>query len=249
MTSIKIAGISLFLFVMLSSSSGNQVAESQQKWVPKYENQKNAPVPNEMLINRASEPDLSHGFTRLFNETNLVGWTRRGGDCTFEVRGDTIVGTCVKGSPSTYFSTVKEDYTNFIFTVELKWEVDGNSGIMFRAQRKKSGEKETVFGPQVEMEGFAKQRYWSGGIYGQACGGWYYPLWLEAHTAAREALKKGEWNRVTIKAQGKTIKTWLNGVPAAHWETEEYLKGFFGLQIHAGKEGTVLFRNIKLKEL
>ena len=40
-----------------------------------------------------------------------------------------------------------------------------------------------------------------------------------------------------------------NGLPAAHWTTEEYEKGFFSLQIHSGKQGTVHFRNIKVKEL
>jgi len=45
------------------------------------------------------------------------------------------------------------------------------------------------------------------------------------------------------------VKTWVNGVPAAHWTNDEYLKGFFSLQIHSGKKGSVNFRNIKVKEL
>jgi hypothetical protein len=75
-------------------------------------------------------------------------------------------------------------------------------------------------------------------------------MWLEAHKETRASLKKkGEWNRVTIEARGETIKTWLNGQPAAHWKTELYPKGFFGLQIHAGSKGTIHFRNIKVREL
>ena len=110
--------------------------------------------------------------------------------------------------------------------------------------------KETVFGPQAEMEAYAKERYWSGGIYGQSAGGWIYPMWLDAHAKTRKAMKpKGSWNRITIQAKGDTIKTWLNGVPAAHWKTKEYKQGFFSLQIHSGKAGTVLFRNLKVKEL
>ncbi len=237
------------LFVLLPLAHGNKISADQKKWVPKYEKQPNIPTPADMLINTDPEPELCRGFTSLYNGNNLDGWTPRSGKCTFEAQGEAIVGTCIKGSPSTYLSTLKDDYTDFVFTAELKWEVDGNTGIMFRARAKKERNKETVFGPQVEMEAFSKERYWSGGIYGQGCGGWYYPLWLESHKETRAAMKTGEWNRITIKAQGKTIKTWLNGVPAAHWETEEYLKGFFGLQIHAGKEGTVLFRNIKVKEL
>ena len=99
------------------------------------------------------------------------------------------------------------------------------------------------------MEAFSKQRFWSGGIYGQSAGGWTYPLWLEAHEEVRNAMNKDGWNRLTIQAKGDTVKTWLNGKPAAHWKTDEYKEGFFSLQIHSGKEGTVHFRNIKVKEL
>ncbi len=110
-------------------------------------------------------------------------------------------------------------------------------------------DKETVFGPQAEMEAFSKKRYWSGGIYGQSAGGWIYPMWLDAHEEARKSMKKNGWNRITIEAKGDTIKTWLNGIPAAHWKTQEYKQGFFSLQIHSGKEGEVHFRNLRVKEL
>ena len=61
-------------------------------------------------------------------------------------------------------------------------------------------------------------------------------------------MKEGEWNRLTIMAQGSTVKTWINGVAAAHWINDEYLQGFFGLQVHAGTKGTVLWKNIRVKE-
>ena len=57
----------------------------------------------------------------------------------------------------------------------------------------------------------------------------------------------------TLEAVGlskdNVVKTWVNGVPAAHWKNDEYLKGFFALQIHSGKQGKVLFDNIRIKEL
>jgi len=228
---------------------GNQISESQQKWVPVYKKQANIPAPRDMLINTDPEPELGEGFLPLYNGKNIDDWIPRGGHCTFEAKGDVIVGTCVPGSPSTYLSTKKSDFTDFVFTAELKWEVDGNTGIMFRAASRESKGKETVFGPQAEMESFAKERFWSGGLYGQSAGGWLYPMWLDAHKDARDAMKKDGWNRLTIKAEGATVKTWLNGKPAAHWKTDEYKEGFFSLQIHSGKEGQVHFRNIKVKEL
>jgi len=245
--------ISIITGLLLAAAIGqaNEISEEQLKWVPKYKKQANIPDPKDMLINTDSEPKLSKGFVDLYNGKDLDAWVPLGGHAKFEAKGEVIVGTVVVGSKSTYLSTKKDDYANFIFTAELKTVVDGNTGIMFRAQSKEGKAKGsvTVFGPQAELEGLDKKRYWSGGIYGQSAGGWIYPLWLDAHKKVRNARNDDGWNRITIKAKGKTIKTWFNGVPAAHWKTEEYPKGFFSLQIHAGKEGMIHFRNIKVKEL
>ncbi len=236
-----------------SLNSDMRIAESQQKWIEVYEKQENFPNPEDMLVNTDPEPDLGSRFVSLYNGKNLDGWTPKGGHCEFEPKGDTIIGTTIPGSPSTYLSTTKADYHDFVFTAELKWIEDVNTGIMFRADSRpgegKEKGREIVFGPQTEMEAFSKERYWSGGIYGQSAGGWIYPMWLEEHEAARNAMNRDGWNRITISARGETIKTWLNGVPAAHWKTTEYNQGFFSLQVHSGKSGQVLFRNIKVKEL
>ena len=229
---------------------GGEIDPQQSKWHQKYKKQQNAPTAEAMLLNTDPEPELADDFKPLFNGTDLTGWTPKGGTCKFEAKGDLVVGTCVPGSPSTYLCTDKADFTDFIFTCEMKWEVDGNSGVMFRAQTKSDGKGETVFGPQAEMEGITGDRFWSGGIYGQSCGGYFYPLWLKEHQAARDALKRTDWNRLTILAKGNTVKTWVNGVPAAHWVDDgSYPKGFFGLQIHKGNKGKVLWKNVRVKQL
>ena len=239
----------LVVIAMLQAapSSERTLDPSQASWHQRYAKQKNAPDPAKMLLNTDAEPDLTTGFIDLFNGKDLKGWSPKGGSCTFEVSDGVIAGTCVQGSPSTYLST-ERDYRDFVFTCDMKWEVDGNSGIMFRA-KVKGDNRETVYGPQVEMEEEGKGRGWSGGIYGQSCGGYWYPLWLKEHKKIRDARKMGEWNRVTIHAKGNVVKTWVNGVPAAHWENDEYLSGFFALQIHSGKQGKVLFKDIRIKDL
>ena len=231
-----------------------QIADSQLQFVEKYKKQKHILPPESVILNQSKEPDLKEGFVDLYNGKDLAGWISRGGNCIFTASADTIVGTCVPGSPSTYLTTIREDYTDFIFTAELKWIVDSNSGILFRSQREPSKNPfERVFGPQCEMEGFKpfnkNKRGWSGGIYGQGYAGWIYPLWLDTHEVARNALIKDAWNRVTIEAVGSTVKTWVNGVPIAHWEDGRFNKGFFGLQVHSGQSGEVHFRNIKVREL
>ncbi|HEX5789536.1 MAG TPA: DUF1080 domain-containing protein [Luteolibacter sp.] len=243
----------LFAVCLLAGSSvafaqTGSLDPAQEKYVAKYKGQPNPPKPEAMLLNSDKEPALTEGFTSLFNGKDLTGWTPKGGTCTFEAKDGTIVGTCVKGSPNTYLSTTK-DYGDFIFTCEMKWLVDGNSGIMFRAIEKAGKGKPVVMGPQAEMEGFRDDRGWSGGIYGQDCGGWWYPLWLKEHAEVRKALKKDDWNRITIQAKGNTVKTWVNGLPAAHWVNDQYLKGFLSLQIHSGAEGQVVWRDVKIKEL
>lgn len=226
---------------------GGEIDPMQKEWFPKYRKQANAPEPAEMLLNVDAEPSLEAGFNSLFSGKDLSDWEVRGGKQVFEIEGDEIVGTCVPREASGYLSTKKTDYLDFVFTCEMKWDVDLNSGVMFRAQ---SDSKNAVFGPQVEMEGINNQRGWSGGIYGQSCGGYFYPLWLVEHHKVRKALNKEGWNRVTVEARGKTVKTWLNGVPAAHWVGDgTYAKGYFGLQVHKAAKGKVRWRGLKVKEL
>jgi len=56
---------------------------------------------------------------------------------------------------------------------------------------------------------------------------------------------------MTVKVEGNVFKTWINGLPAAHWidEAGEYSEGFIGLQVHSGKQGTILWRDLRIKEL
>jgi hypothetical protein len=73
---------------------------------------------------------------------------------------------------------------------------------------------------------------------------------LKTHKEVRSAIKKDDWNRITILAEGNVVKTWVNGIPAAHWVGDgTYDKGFFGLQVHKGKAGTILFKDVRVKEL
>ena len=235
----------------------SRIEPDQAKWYAHYKKQANAPNPDDQLLNKDSEPKIKDGFVDLFNGKDLTGWTPKGGKCKFEVVDGVIVGTCVPKTNSTYLCTDRDDYKDFIFTCEVKWEIDGNTGVMFRSKIKPStkakedtNQTKIVYGPQVELEDLKKGRFWSGAIYGQSCGGYFHPLWLKEHVKTRTAIKKDDWNRLTIKAEGKVVKTWINGVPMAHWvdEKDEYPKGYFGLQVHKGKQGKILFRNLKIKE-
>ena len=238
------------LVLGVSNVQAGTIDPGQADWYKKYKKQQNAPAPENMLLNEDKEPELKSGFVDLFNGTDLSGWTTKGGDAKFEVKGGMIVGTAVPNTPSTYLCTEKDDYKDFVFTCEMKWEKDLNSGVMFRAKVRAKGGNDEVYGPQAEMEGVKNDRGWSGGVYGQSCGGYFYPVWLKEHAKARVAIKKEGWNRITIESKGKVVKTWLNGVPVSHWVGDgTYDKGFFGLQVHKAKTGEVLFKSLRVKEL
>ncbi len=209
-----------------------------------------ASEPDDLILNTDAEPDLATpGFVDIFNGRNLTGWNVKGGRMLFKAKDGVIVGTCVQRQPNGFLCTDKI-YTNFVFTAEFRWEVKGNSGIMFRAGTKIQGTmQDRVFGYQCEMDD--KERRYTGGIYGEAMGGWKYPLSKpKAHATARAAIRDHRvWNRITIEAQGNVCKTWVNGIPCAHLVNDERSKGFFGLQVHSGRQGTINWRNIKIKEL
>lgn len=228
------------------SQNQHKVAAAQEKYLKNAADSPIYPKPEAMLINTDPEPDLDSGFVSLYNGKNLDGWVQRGAANKYEAKGDVIEGTYVPPNANSYLCTVRDDYADFIFTAELKWLRDGNTGIQFRSRLKG---KDGVTGPQVEMEEASRGRGWSGGIFGQGLGGYFYPLWLEAHKDARSAVKYADWNRITIYAKGDTVKTWINGVPCAHWKTQEYLKGYFALQVHKSEDGLIDFRNIKVKVL
>lgn len=247
----------VFSFLVLSLGLGlaplhaGELDPAQQAWFKNYEKQPNVPKPAEMLLNTDPEPKLGAGATLLFNGTDLTGWKSRGGESKFDVVDGCIRAVCKPDSPSTYLCTEREDFADFLLTCEARFVIETNTGIMIRAQAK-GANGNTVFGPQVEMEPYTHGRGWSGGIYGQDCGGWFYPVWLKEHAETRKAqhLKKAdEWNRITILAKGDVVKTWHNGVPIAHWKNDQYPKGYIGLQMHKGKKGEVLWRDLKVEEL
>ncbi|MGQ1783606.1 MULTISPECIES: 3-keto-disaccharide hydrolase [unclassified Saccharicrinis] len=214
--------------------------------------QKKKPVnAKTQLINHDKEPKLKGAnFVSLFDGKTLDGWSTKQGTMVFEVKDGEIVGRCSEG-PSTFLCTDKE-YVDFIFTCEVKWEVDGNTGVQIRSRIRKDPNKNTVIGPQVEMEDLAKNgRGWSGGIYGQNCGGWFYPLRAPEHKALKSAIDRSGWNRITVMVEGNVVKTWINGLPAAHWvdEKNQFPKGFIALQVHGGKQGIIHWRNLKIREL
>jgi len=191
-----------------------------------------------------SEP----GFVNLFDGKTLEGWVRRGGKATYTVQEGCIVGSSAPGDKENTFLCTKKEYGNFILELEFKVDPELNSGVQIRSQSLPSYKNGRVHGYQVEID--PSPRAFTGGIYDEARRGWLFDL--KNNEKARKAFKPNAWNHFRIVADGDSIKTWINGVPAADLKDNMTPKGFIALQVHSTKSPTPLqvrWRNIRLKEL
>ncbi len=207
----------------------------------------------------ASRSARAEEWKNLFDGKTLDGWVQRGGEAKYAVEDGAIVGTTVPKTPNSFLCTEK-DYGDFILELEFKVDPQMNSGIQIRSHEFQEGDPQPiglgkdipvgrVHGYQVEID--PSDRAWTTGIYDEGRRGWINDL--RGNAAARYAFKQNEWNHVRVQAIGDTIKTWLNGVPAANLVDPMTLSGFIALQVHGigNREETmqVRWRNIRIQDL
>lgn len=183
----------------------------------------------------------------LFDGKTLNGWVQRGGKARYHVEDGAIVGTTVQHTPNSFLCT-RKTYGNFILELEFKVDPSLNSGVQIRSQSLREYKNGRVHGYQVEID--PSERAWSGGIYDEARRGWLNDL--KNNEAARKAFKNGQWNHFRIEAIGDSIKTWVNGVPAADLVDSMTPTGFIALQVHSTQSEKPLhvrWRNIRIQDL
>ncbi len=163
-------------------------------------------------------------WVSLFNGKDLSGWKPLNGKARFEVRDGMIIGTTVPNEPNSFLATEKE-YKDF--TLELEFEADStmNSGIQFRSESRPDYLNGRVHGYQMEID--PSDRAWSGGIYDEGRRLWLYTL--EYNPVAKTAYKRKGWNKYRIECDGNTVRTWVNGVPAAYLVDDMDTRGFIAL--------------------
>jgi hypothetical protein len=205
-------------------------------------------------------------WVKLFDGKSLNGWKLHSGTATYQVEKGVILGTAVLGSPNSFLCTEKE-YGDFILEFEVKVDNELNSGVQVRSQiapepmvfkledqgkaiqRKIPADR--VYGYQVEIA--TRETGNSGNVYDEA----RRARFLDDFTnkpAARAAFKNGQWNKYRVECQGDSIKTWVNGVPAADFKDGMTARGIIGLQVHQVpkdkfKPYQVRWRKLRIKEL
>lgn len=196
----------------------------------------------------------------LFNGRDLSTWVQRGGKANYHVENDQIVGSSVPNTDNSFLCT-RRTFTNFVLELEFRVATNLNSGIQIRSEcfdeprtiqvggKSISIPAGRVHGYQVEID--PSSRAWTGGVYDEGRRGWLNDL--KENEAARKAFRQADWNRLRIEARGASIKTWLNGVPAADLSDDVTAAGFIALQVHGVGDMTepleVRWRKLRLQEL
>lgn len=184
-------------------------------------------------------------FTPLFNGKDLSGWNGRTELWSVEngeIAGSTF-GTTLEHNE---FLFTDGEYGNFILRAKVKLG-NHNSGIQFRSARNADG---TAAGYQADV---AEATYF-GMLYEEKLRG-ILPYWNEKSEderakIANEVAKQGEWNEYEILADGDHIKMTLNGTVTCDIEDPDGRDyGRIALQLHAGPEMRVWFKDIEIRDL
>ena len=180
----------------------------------------------------------AEGLKSIFNGKSLEGWEERG-QAVWKIENGMIRGESGQGGHG--WLCTKKIYGDFVLELEVKLE-SGNSGVQVRSHLKPN---DVMVGYQIEVD--SSKRAWSGGLYEQGRRGWLQNL--TNNGPARMAFKTNNWNRYRIVCRGDSIRSWVNGVPATDYLDAMDIDGIIALQVHAGKNVQVAFRNIRLDDL
>ena len=178
----------------------------------------------------------SQTWTPLFDGKSLTGW-HHFGEGKWVVEDGAIVGRTQQAAK--LYSLLVSDAVYHDFTVRLKFKsLKGNSGFYIRTVLKSPDE---AHGLQIEVD----PRSNSGGIYES-----YRRAWIarpDRETYAK-AFKPDDWNELTIAAYGPSVKVTLNGVTTAELKDDPSRPaGQLAMQMHAGNEMLVMFKDIEIQ--
>lgn len=182
----------------------------------------------------------------LFDGKSFAGWE---GDTTKTWRiedGAFVGGSLAEKVPHNEFLATAKSYGNF--ELRLKFKLTGtegmiNGGVQFRSQR---------IANHFEMIGYQAD-------LGE---GYYGALYDESRrkkvlaTPDKEAvgkiLKLNDWNEYRVRAEGRHIQLWINGVQTVDYmEADEGIEqtGFIAVQIHGGGKAEARYKDIVIEEL
>lgn len=180
----------------------------------------------------------------IFNGKTLDGW--EGDTKIFRVEDGAIVaGTLDSKIVRNEFLCTTRTYGDFELRLKVKLlgGDQANAGIQFRTKRIPNDHE--VIGYQADM-----------GV------GWWGALYDESRrkkvlvgpdqAKMKDVIKANDWNDYVVRAEGKHIQLWINGVQTVDYmETDPGIDptGVIAVQIHAGPPSQALYKDITVADL
>ncbi len=205
-------------------------------------------------VSRIHTPDQV-AWEQLFKDKTLSNWENPYDWGKAEYKEGVVSLTSDKGK---WFLLTQKEYDNFVFEGEIKMpENKGNSGFMFRCQKKKN----RVWGYQAEVD--TAERKWSGGLYDEGRRTWFISpnrdkaadeteknaSIADFRNRAGDCYKQGQWNKYRIVCVGSHLQVYVNGTLTTDVHDGMDLKGYIGIQHHGEKGLVYQFRNLRIKDL
>lgn len=187
----------------------------------------------------------SEGFTPLFNGKDLTGW--KGDPRLWKVADGAIVGSTdgVKIEHNTFLFYDTKQFSDFVLRAKVKLR-NHNSGIQFRSEQRPDY---VAAGYQADV---AEKTYY-GMLYEEQKRGimdYWKAMPPEKQAETQTWVKQGDWNEYEITCEGDHVKLVLNGHVTCEIDDPAGAKsGYIALQLHAGPEMQVSFKDIEIKEL
>jgi hypothetical protein len=180
-------------------------------------------------------------WIRLFNGDDLTGWTKIGQE-SWTVEDGLIHG---KGLTKDYgYLQTAKDYKDFQLSLRFKCVGDGNSGVFFHSEFK-PGTADVTQGMQFEID--CKMMHHTAGVYAEDGRGWV--VWPAPENEG--VVRMGDWNDYLVEVDGNRYRSRLNGVPMVDFTDPKptSFDGKIALQLHAGGQGNMEFKDIWIRDL
>ena len=179
----------------------------------------------------------------IFDGKTFDGWE---GDLKiFRIQDGAIVGGSLKEKVArNEFLCTKRTYGDFELRLKVKLVGEGaNAGIQFRTKRIPNHHE--VSGYQADMG-----QGWWGALYDESRRN--KVLLGPDQAKMKDIVKAGDWNDYVIRAEGRHIQLWVNGVRTVDYTEEDpqiEATGVIAVQIHGGPPSEAWYKDITIVDL
>lgn len=192
-------------------------------------------------------PAVAGEAVPIFDGKTFAGWEGDTGT-VWRIEGEALTaGSLEKKQEKNNFLATTKQYGDF--DLSLKWRLEGtegfvNGGVQFRSQR--IPDHHEVIGYQADLGAG-----YDGALYDESRR--KKMLAQPAPEILAKAQKPlGEWNEYRIRAEGKRVRIWLNGVQTVDYtETDDAIEqtGLIAVQIHGNATSVVQYKDLRIEEL